>query len=85
MTSGFTADFLDINTTIDKISGELIFKPFFKKTNNFSYIISFSNHPNFILKNIQNLFLLASEEFALILMISVSFLKKLSSCQGIRH
>jgi len=44
---------LDVNTTIDKISGELIFKPFFKKTNTFStYLLTSSNHPNFIFKNI---------------------------------
>ena len=45
-------DFLDVNTSIEKISGDLIFKPFFKKTNTFSYLLSNSSHPNFIFKNI---------------------------------
>jgi len=31
MTTGSTVDFLDIKTNIDKISGELIIKPFFKE------------------------------------------------------
>jgi len=53
ITTGDSVDFLDVNTTIDKISGELIFKPFFKKTNTFStYLLTSSNHPNFIFKNI---------------------------------
>ena len=52
MTTGDSVDFLDVNTSIDNISGELIFKPFFKKTNTFSYLLSTSNYPNFIFKNI---------------------------------
>ena len=52
MTTGNSVDFLDVNTTIDKISGDLIFKPFFKKTNTFSYLLTSSNHPSFIFKNI---------------------------------
>ena len=39
MNTGDSVDFLDLNLTKDKITGEIIFKPFFKKTNIFSYLL----------------------------------------------
>ena len=39
MNTGDSVDFLDLNLTTDKITGEIIFKPFFKKTNIFSYLL----------------------------------------------
>ncbi len=52
MNTGESVDFLDLNISINKTTGELDFKPFFKKTNTFSYLLPTSNHPEFIFKNI---------------------------------
>lgn len=45
-------NFLDLNISIDNITKNLIFTPYYKPTNTFSYLLTTSNHPNFIYKNI---------------------------------
>ena len=47
-----SVNFLDLNITLNKVSGKLEFKLFLKPTNTFSYLLNSSNHPNFIFKNI---------------------------------
>ncbi len=44
--------FLDLEITLDKITGELIFSLYIKPTCTFSYLLSCSNHPEFIFENI---------------------------------
>ena len=51
--SSFTfINFLDLNIQIDKITGRLIFYLYIKPTNSFSYLLTDSNHPSYIFKNI---------------------------------
>jgi hypothetical protein len=45
-------NFLDLNISIDLLSNRLKFSLFIKPTNTFSYLLSNSNHPNFIFNNI---------------------------------
>ena len=53
-----SVDFLDLNITLDSLTGYLNFKVFFKSTKTFSYLLTSSNHPEFIFKNIpKSLFL----------------------------
>ena len=52
VSTGDSVDFLDLNMSIDQVTGELIFKPFFKKTNTFSYLLPSSNHRDSIFINI---------------------------------
>ena len=53
-----SVDFLDLNITLDYLTGYLNFKVFFKSTKTFSYLLTSSNHPEFIFKNIpKSLFL----------------------------
>ncbi len=47
-----TVNFLDLNITLDKITGKLNFSLYIKPTNTFSYLLTNSNHPSFIFKNI---------------------------------
>ena len=44
--------FLDLEINLDKITGELIFSLYIKPTCTFSYLLSTSNHPEFIFNNI---------------------------------
>ena len=50
--TGKTVKFLDLEISIDDISRRLNFSVYFKPTNTFSYLYIYSNHPNFIFKNI---------------------------------
>ena len=50
--SGFEVVFIDLNIRICKITNVLKFSHYIKPTNTFSYLISSSNHPKFIFKNI---------------------------------
>jgi hypothetical protein len=50
--TGKVVKFLDLEISIEEISGKLKFSVYFKPTNTFSYLYIFSNHPNFIFKNI---------------------------------
>ena len=50
--SGFEVVFLDLNIRICKITNVLKFSLYIKPTNTFSYLITSSNHPKFIFKNI---------------------------------
>ena len=45
-------NFLDLNIKLNKITGSLIFSLYIKPTNTFSYLLTSSNHPCFIFKNI---------------------------------
>ena len=45
-------NFLDLNISICKITNRLVFSLYIKPTNTFSYLLTESNHPNFIFKNI---------------------------------
>lgn len=74
MTTGDSVDFLDINTSINKTTVELIFKPFFK--NQTLFLIYFLHLITQLLfsKTYLNLFLLGLGGFVLILMTSVIFL-----------
>jgi hypothetical protein len=47
-----SVDFLDLSISFDFITGHLIFKVYFKSTKTFSYLLTSSNHPDFIFKNI---------------------------------
>ena len=53
-----SVDFLDLNINLDNVTGYLNFKVFFKSTKTFSYLLTSSNHPVFVFKNIpKSLFL----------------------------
>jgi hypothetical protein len=53
-----SVDFLDLNINLDVVTGYLNFKVFFKSTKTFSYLLTSSNHPVFVFKNIpKSLFL----------------------------
>lgn len=45
-------NFLDLNIKRDNMTKTLYFTPYYKPTNTFSYLLTNSNHPNFIFKNI---------------------------------
>ena len=45
-------NFLDLNISLNAITGKLNFSIYIKPTNTFSYLLTSSNHPNFIFKNI---------------------------------
>ena len=45
-------NFLDLNISYDQITCKLNFSLYTKPTNTFSYLLTNSNHPNFIFKNI---------------------------------
>ena len=45
-------NFLDLNISLNPVSNSLVFTPYYKPTNTFSYLLTNSNHPNFIFKNI---------------------------------
>ena len=45
-------NFLDLNIKLNRITGSLIFSLYIKPTNTFSYLLTSSNHPCFIFKNI---------------------------------
>ncbi len=47
-----TVNFLDLNITYDKIFNKIRFSLFIKPTNTFSYLLTSSNHPSFITKNL---------------------------------
>ena len=47
-----TVDFLDLKITLDVVTRKLIFSLYIKPTNTFSYLLTSSNHPEFIFKNI---------------------------------
>ena len=47
-----TVNFLDLLISLDRITGMLVFSLYLKPTNTFSYLLSSSNHPSFIFKNI---------------------------------
>ena len=49
---GKKVHFLDVEITIDNSTGTLDFSLFIKPTNTFSYLLTSSNHPNYIFKNI---------------------------------
>jgi hypothetical protein len=49
---GIKVEYLDLIVKINPITFYLNFEIFFKKTNTFSYLLTNSNHPNFIFKNI---------------------------------
>ena len=49
---GKKVEYLDLTVKINPITFDLNFEIFFKKTNTFSYLLTSSNHPNFIFKNI---------------------------------
>ena len=49
---GKSVQYLDLNISLDNFTSRLNFSVFFKKTNTFSYLLSSSNHPKFIFKNI---------------------------------
>jgi len=50
--TGNVVKFLDLEISIDLLSKRLNFCVYFKPTNTFSYLYIYSNHPNFIFKNI---------------------------------
>ena len=50
--TGNVVKFLDLEISIDLLSKRLNFCIYFKPTNTFSYLYIYSNHPNFIFKNI---------------------------------
>jgi hypothetical protein len=50
--TGSSVVFLDLRVEIDKITNKLNFSLYTKPTNTFSYLLSDSNHPHFIFKNI---------------------------------
>ena len=50
--SNTTVNFLDLSIKLNTITGNLIFNLYLKPTNTFSYLLTSSNHPNFIFKNI---------------------------------
>ena len=52
MSTGDSVEFLDLTISMDKSNGSLHFKPFFKKTNTFSYVLTKSNHPIHVFKNV---------------------------------
>ena len=45
-------NFLDLNIYFDKITSKIKFSLYIKPTNTFSYLLTSSNHPNFIMKNL---------------------------------
>ena len=45
-------NFLDLNVSIDKLTNKINFSLYIKPTNTFSYLLSTSNHPNFVFDNI---------------------------------
>lgn len=45
-------NFLDLNISLNTMTNTLVFTPYYKPTNTFSYLLTNSNHPNFIFKNI---------------------------------
>jgi hypothetical protein len=45
-------NFLDLEINFDHLTKTLVFKPYFKPTKTFSYLLCDSNHPDFIFKNI---------------------------------
>lgn len=45
-------NFLDLNIKLDKVTNKLNFSVYFKETNTFSYLLTDSNHPNYIFKNL---------------------------------
>ena len=47
-----TVNFLDLNICLNYITGKLNFSLYIKPTNTFSYLLTTSNHPSFIFKNI---------------------------------
>lgn len=56
--SGDSVNFLDLVISIDKLCNNLNFSLFIKKTNTFQYLLSNSNHPYSIIKNMpKSLFL----------------------------
>ena len=50
MSSKCATVFLDLEISLDKLTNNLKFKVHFEKTNTFSYLLSISNHSNFIIK-----------------------------------
>ena len=49
---GDKVQFLDLSISINQLNKSLSFEAFFKKTNTFSYLLTSSNHPVFIFKNL---------------------------------
>jgi hypothetical protein len=52
VTTGTKVIFLDLIIEVDQITNKLSFSLYTKPTNTFSYLLSISNHPQFIFKNI---------------------------------
>ena len=52
ISSSNTVNFLDLNISYNKLIEELEFSVYIKPTNTFSYLLTSSNHPKFIFKNI---------------------------------
>lgn len=50
--TGDSINFLDLLISFDRVTCRLLFKPFFKATKTFNYLLTTSNHPDFIYKNI---------------------------------
>ena len=49
---GKVVSFLDLNISVNKLTNLLNFSLFLKPTNTFSYLLTSSNHPSYIFKNI---------------------------------
>ena len=50
--SNLTVNFLDLSIKLNSLTGNLIFNLYLKPTNTVSYLLTSSNQPNFIFKNI---------------------------------
>lgn len=45
-------NFLDLNIYKDKVTNQIKFSLFIKPTHTFSYLLTSSNHPDFVIKNL---------------------------------